>query len=777
MKKIYMSLLGLLISSTIFGQTNQVKGKVYDTYNNSPLVGAVVQITGKEPATTDKDGSFLFDCNDSTEITVTYVSYETYKQIIKKCNGELNIALIPSNNNLNEVEVTANSAEANSTLKQPQSINVLTRKDMERNTGLSLQDAINLIPGVQMQTRSMFGGQRIVIRGYGTDVFGSNFNGTGYKVYMNGIPITDAQGTTILDAIDNSILGKVEVVKGPASTLYGNGIGGVVNLYTLKPAPNSTKIVQEGLGGSYGLWRTNTRIETATNNSSLIVNYGHQNYDSYRANSKSQKDFATIAGDFKNNDKHSTSIYAAYSHSYEQLAGEMDSATFFQKKNWVDTAYTKNKAYVEMENFRGGLSHKYTFSDHFSNTTSAFFNGYQLHQAAGNASLTSNAVQNFGGRTQFNFSYAGKKIGIDGIVGGEFQKTISYNKTYNSVDAVLGKLKADLEIDGTQASTFTQWNVKLPYNFLITAGGSVNFLEYDIKDNFNLAANKSQSGIKAFTPVFTPRVAIQKIFNDHISVYVDVSQGYSPPTVAQMVIPYLGTINKDLVPERGTQYEIGTKGTLFKNRLSYQLALYDLMISNKLVSQSVAGPGGTVLYSYLVNVGKQDNKGGELLVTYSLINENKKFLSLLRPFISYAYSDFTYSNYKSDNNNNSHTVDYSGKHAVGVSPNVFNIGIDAEVKYGFYLNVTYQTVDKEPLNFLNSHYAPAYSLLNAKLGYRHMLGRHFAINVYAGGNNLTNQLYYTFAFVNANPASDPASFLPGPYKATFYGGGALSYKF
>ena len=677
--------------------------------------------------------------------------------------------------NLREVEVGTKASLPDTILKQPRSIGIITRMDLSRNTGLYLQDAMNQMPSVQMQTRSMFGGSRIIIRGYGTDVFSSNFNGLGYKMYMNGIPITDAQGLTITDAIDYSILGKVEVVKGPSSSLFGTGIGGVVQLSTLRPEPNSTRIIQEGLYGSDGLWRTNTRVESATDKNAFLVNYGHQNYDSYRVSSKSQKDFATITGEFKSGENHITSVYLNYSHSYEQLAGEMDSLHFFQKQNWADTAYTNNNAHVEIENFRGGVSHKVLFARYFDNTTSVYFNGYNLHQAAGNNSLSSNAVQNFGGRTQFDYSQTWKKVGLDGIFGGEFQRTISYNKTYNSVDAVQGTIKGDLEIAGMQYNMFTQWTLRLPLNFRVIGGASLNFLNYDIDDYYNLAASKNQSGYKKFTPVVTPRIAVEKIFNEHITVYVDISKGYSPPTTSQMVIPYLGTANTDLKPESGMQYELGSKGSFLKSRLTYQFAIFDLMISNKLVSQAVPGaPAGT---NMTVNAGKQENRGAELSLMYSLVNDDRKVLSLLRPYITYTYLNCVYHDYKSNNNNNASTVDYSGNKAVGVSPNVFNVGVDLAVKYGLYLNASFQYVDKEALNFLNSHYAPSYSLLNAKIGYQHTFGNHFGFNVYAGGNNLTNQLYYTMVFVNANPPSNPASFMPGPYKATFYGGLTLSYKF
>ena len=60
---------------------------------------------------------------------------------------------------------------------------------------------------VTMNRRSVSGGQQFNIRGYGNGVRGtngasSNFDGQGYKVYLNGIPITDAEGITVLDDME-----------------------------------------------------------------------------------------------------------------------------------------------------------------------------------------------------------------------------------------------------------------------------------------------------------------------------------------------------------------------------------------------------------------------------------------------------------------------------------------------------------------------------------------------------------------------------------------------
>ena len=130
----------------------------------------------------------------------------------------------------------------------------LTAADIGRFDGVSLIGPINTIPGVFMQTRTPYGGARITLRGYYPSTSGNspNSNGLGYQVFLNGIPITDATGTTVLDDIDYSTLGKVEVIKGPNSSRYGSFIGGTVLMETARPDANANELSQQALTGTDG---------------------------------------------------------------------------------------------------------------------------------------------------------------------------------------------------------------------------------------------------------------------------------------------------------------------------------------------------------------------------------------------------------------------------------------------------------------------------------------------------------------------------------------------
>lgn len=127
-------------------------------------------------------------------------------------------------------------------LYQPAAVAKIGTTEINRGTGLLLDDAINTnVAGVFMQRRTFSAGQQFNIRGYGngtrgTNGINSNFDGQGYKVYLNGIPITDAEGITLMDDIDFGSVGQVEIIKGPAGTLYGQAIAGVVHLQTKNPS-------------------------------------------------------------------------------------------------------------------------------------------------------------------------------------------------------------------------------------------------------------------------------------------------------------------------------------------------------------------------------------------------------------------------------------------------------------------------------------------------------------------------------------------------------------
>ncbi|MCW3088628.1 MAG: outer rane receptor protein, partial [Sediminibacterium sp.] len=277
----------------------------------------------------------------------------------------------------------------------------------------------------------------------------------------------------------------------------------------------------------------------------------------------------------------------------------------------------------------------------------------------------------------------------------------------------------------------------------------------------------------------SPHLAINKVFSKEFSVYASYSKGYKAPVSSYFFIPTTGKLNTGLKPEIGNQFEIGSKGALLNDRLTYQFALFDATFSDKMTAIAVPlnGSTTTTAYSYVANGGKQHDKGMELLVKYTAYRSGTGFFTTVRPFMNLAYSDFKYVGFSFQTLNAARTAaviaDYDGKAVAGVAKWVANLGADITTRPGLYANFTYSYKDGMPITSDGVNKATSYSLLNAKAGFQRTLSAHFDIDVFLGINNITGTQYPYMVFVNQLPDA----YLPAPYKANYFGGVNFKYNF
>src|SRR4051812_24371753 len=188
-------------------QVSTVRGTVIDKQTGAPVAGASVVVTGTKTGTLTNDaGAFSFAANAPvSRLTVSSVGYLTVEVPVSGAEP-LTIRLTPSHAELPGMHVVAD--------RNTPSVATLTQADLQRAGGVVLQNAINTVPGVFMQTRTPFGGARISLRGYYPSTSGNspNSNGLGYQVFLNDIPVTDAAGSTVLDDIDYARLGRAEII-------------------------------------------------------------------------------------------------------------------------------------------------------------------------------------------------------------------------------------------------------------------------------------------------------------------------------------------------------------------------------------------------------------------------------------------------------------------------------------------------------------------------------------------------------------------------------------
>src|SRR5688572_19946386 len=167
------------------------------------------------------------------------------------------------------VEVTRGTRR--SPLKLPFAISVMT-PDSTRpgQRHLSLDETLAQVPGLSVSNRNNPSQDpRISIRGFGAR---SAFGVRGIRVLRDGIPLTLPDGQTPVDYLDLESVGRVEVMRGTASSLYGNAGGGVVDLRTSEPPPVPLSAAARLWSGGFGAQRIVAKASGAGNGFGYQVN-------------------------------------------------------------------------------------------------------------------------------------------------------------------------------------------------------------------------------------------------------------------------------------------------------------------------------------------------------------------------------------------------------------------------------------------------------------------------------------------------------------------------
>ena len=677
--------------------------------------------------------------------------------------------------------------------KHAQSTEIISEYDINRNNPSFIEQSLGTMAGVQVERRTQLGGQRIIIRGYGND---QKFNNWGTKMYWNNIPLTGADGVTVLDDINFGLINHIDVIKGPAATLYGGGSGGAIRFYTKPETQKGTSITEQFNTGSFGLFQTSTSATNVGENHSITANFTHLGSDGYRPHGKSIKNFYTINGEFKLNDKQKITLLASHGNSLEQVSGQISYADYYNGIDDGNFAYIRRGAKTKFVTSRVGVGHVWNITKNFSNSTTLFYTGTTSDRIAAGAFETYSAP-NYGLRSVFNLNQDWGNFSSNTEFGVEMQQSSSLisNYRFKSVNINQEPVLRPM-YDGSyfkylnnQSNYFAVEKLTYkPWDLMFLAGISFNKISYNREDLFAVPGlfvingtnyyNKNLSFDKKFDLVGTPHFALQKTWKDQI-FNLSYNEGYNPPTSATAFITGINVANDDLLPERAKMWDFSVQGILGKTNIDYQFSLFNINIKDKLTQSR--GTSGNQTYTYWTNTGDQTNKGVELSIGYAY-KPNNSFLTKIQPFVNYAYSDFKYSSLSI--NTTDHT--FGGNKVVGIPKHRVAMGLDFSTKIGLYLQNTYSYMGTVYTDFANTTKVKSFALLNSKIGYKHSFGK-FDADIFVIGNNLTNQINYSFLFYgnSINDSDLDNQYLgtastdvnPGPDKAYYLTGFNLKYNF
>lgn len=755
----------MLSTSIVLAQKHHIKGKIYDLQSRKELSGAIIKLTDHASITTsDKKGYFeLNSSEDQGRLIISVLGYKTQTVKYQAADGLLNIQMETDPVALNEVRVTAYSG--NRTNKETAgAIAQVSGKQIRQGSGVSLQAALNAVPGVQMD-QSTLSESRISIRGNGVR---SPYGLRKVKVYVNDIPVTEADGMTRIETLDVNGIGQAEIIKGPASSIYGGGTAGVINFQIQRSPYQEQSIEASTLLGSYGLKRLASTYRHGGEKLNSYVSYGWQELDGYRDHSNDMRRFLTANFQLYPSDKQTITLLINRTTQHAQIPGSITRSQMEEQPKKANEGNFEKQAGRDQNWTRIGMGQQYQFNDQFSNSTSIFTYFFDLDHPLPFAYLR-NFYQSYGGRTRFNYNLDSKILPTIFSAGMEFNQALTKGTQYENNGGVEGAIRDNTDFKNTLYSIFYQSETALSNKTSLALGISYNGLNYDARAYLK----PEQSGVKKFKAQASPRIALSHNFGSALSLHGSVSSGFSPPAGSE-IKNVDGSVNTKLQAEKGINYEINAKGNLLKSRLAYDLAFFKMDMKGELIGQSVQQ--GITVYN---NSGKTSHDGAELALSYVAIKADEGLaISLLRPFVAITYSKFRFKDYKVFNAQNEVEAAYDGNELTGIAPWVISAGINLETSWGLYFYGSYFFNDQTPLDDANTTYNNAYHVVNSKLGYQIKLNNKLGLDIYGGVDNLTNTSYSSLNSINA-PAyggGESAYFNPSP-KRNAYAGLNIKYFF
>lgn len=647
--------------------------------------------------------------------------------------------------------------------KTPAAVNLLDEKELNRNNTTLLTAAFNRVPGVYTQEAAL-NTNRITIRGIGARAqYGTNR----LKAYFNEIPITTGDGQTAINDIDVAAMESVELIKGPNSSLYGSGLGGVIHLFAYEPGEKRSFGKVSSIFGSYQLLKNTVSTGYSDEKKSLFATYNHLQSDGYRSNSDYDSKSFNFNGTLYSRENSAISFIGNFTRLKAYIPSSLGITDFTENPEKAAYTWGASKGYESYDRFLMGISYTQHFTENFKNTTSVFINNRDAYEPRPFDILSQNSFS-IGARTKFNYKTELFSFPAEASLGGEFlnenYKGSNYENLYEDFPdqgSIRGSQIANLEQDRNYYNLFAQLNLQVLPKLKLVGGLNVNVTDYSLTDLY-AEDDIDQTGDYQFETIVSPRVAALYELTSSKNLYVNVSKGFSTPTVDETLTPE-GLINTNLKPEIGWNYEIGFKGT-WLNNLYTEIALYTIQVNDLLVAERVAED------QYVgVNAGKTNHNGAELMLKY---NWEVSSSVQIQPYASANFNWYEFDEFMDEGN------DYSGNDLTGVPDKKVNVGIDLITESGFSFFSNALFVSEIPLNDANSLYTDSYQLINLKAAYDFTILKDFQINLNVGVNNLLDEEYAVSIVPNAVGfgGSEPRYYYPGNDR-NFYGGVGVKYLF
>lgn len=621
----------------------------------------------------------------------------------------------------------------------------------------SLLPAINTLAGVRMEERSP-GSYRLNIRG---SALRSPFGVRNVKFYWNGLPFTDAGGNTYFNQVALNSIQQLEILRGPAGSMYGAGTGGLVLMNSLSGVWNAGASAEIS-AGSFGMAAALAQIDFGNAQQRNRISYAHNQADGYREQSAMRRDNVAWTSHWRS-DKSQLTASVMYGNMYYQTPGGLTQTEYKANPSAARPATpgfpsaVQAKAAIWQQNLIAGLNHVLSLGQRWTNTT-AVFGSFALVENAAIRNYESRVEPNLGGRTVFAYQYKKEGLVVKWQSGMEYQAGFFNTQVSKNNNGKRDSLRTNDDLRFNTGFVFTQVDFSLAERWFITGGISINANQVSITRQYPSPV-KEQS--RTYRNEWTPRLQVTRRWNGDAETQFTYSRGFSPPTVGEL-LPSTGQISTNLEAELADNFELAQSLYFLQHRLRINVAAFYLDLRNALVQQRDASGG-----DYFVNAGRSVQQGIESSAIWMQAFAPGHFLRSFNVSLAHTYSQFEYREYKKLG------IDYAGKALPGVPRQTISLLADLRSKVGLYFNFSWYYNSSIPLNDANTFRAESFHVLGVKAGYRsEPLLKKLWWHLYVGADNLLDVQYSLGNDINA---AGNRFFNAAPTR-NFYGGLAVGWR-
>jgi len=649
---------------------------------------------------------------------------------------------------LEEVVITATRVSKR-IIDIPYSVVRLNYQNYQYDRKIGANDMLSSVPGLFLQSRYGDHDVRFSIRGFGSR---SNSGVRGIRILLDDIPESEPDGQTRLEALDFNSIGRIEIVKGNASSLYTNAPGGVANFMNDIEFDRSS-VVQFNQFGSFGLRKNGIKAAIRTPKYRFLTTYSYINYDGYRQHNNENWHIVNMVLEATPSPHTKLTILGYFVDGLIKLPGSLTKAEFEADPYQADQRSIDRDEKRITTKGRVGIRYDATFGGNLNNEIEI--------TAYGTIKYFERTAKDYRIIDRYGFGLSAKYINKSMIgkrhnefsFGGDLFSQPARTEYYENIHGAKGDQIQQLVSENIINKGFyfsDNFEILREKLFVLFTGRYDNVVYKQTEETL-----PSRTDNRHFN-AFTPKLALNYKITPLIALYASYGLSFDAPANNELDSPdpiYL--FNHELNPQESQNAELGIKGNYFRwdkdffRKLIYEVTFFNIRLNNEIIPFEVLGD------VYYRNAAKTNRLGVELGAKMELVRN-------LNFGVTYTYSYFTYLSYEAktiemDSLGNfiESNRDFSGNIVPSVPRNNLFLSLSYAYPFcrhhNFFVKASYQGISGLWVNDANSDKTNAYNLLNGLIGID-LRFRKFNIMASAGVNNIFNEIYV--GFTNTNSANN-----------------------